>query len=122
MAIAQLEGQSALELLQLFADLCVLIMCLFECSFVELLFFADKENLILFSRQNLCQCNDPVLCMAESDRLLGFVPRELTRHVQEVLQSHLAPLLLLLDLSLLEEELLTAHKRRIKTALHALAH
>ena len=97
-------------------------MCLFECSFVELLFFADKEDLILLSRQNLCQCNDPVLCMAESDRLLGFVPRELTRHIQEVLQSHLVLLLFLLDLSLLEEKLFTAHKRCIETALHALTH
>ena len=60
--------------------------------------------------------------MAESDRLLGFVPRELIRHIQEVLQPHLVLLLFLLDLSLLEEKLFTAHKRCIETALHALTH
>ena len=78
-------------------------MCLFECSLIELFFFAYEEDLILFSRKYLGQSNDPFLRVAQSHWLFILVFCELLRHIEEVLQPHLGLFLLLLDLFLLKE-------------------
>ena len=86
MTVTELICQPALELLDFFFYLNVLVVGFFESSFVEFFFYVDKKDLVLFASQDLCQLDNPVLCLAKRDNLLFF--SELFGHDEKVLQVY----------------------------------